>query len=34
LGLTLVEGALDQLSGAVRRARIDEARCADGAPLG
>jgi len=34
LGLALVEGALDQLSGAVRRARIDDSRCADGAPLG
>jgi len=34
LGLALARGALDELSGAVRRARIDEARCADGAPLG
>ena len=34
LGLALVEGALDNLQGAIRRAKIDEARCADGAPLG
>ena len=34
LGLALVDGALDDLSGPVRRARIDDARCADGAPLG
>ncbi len=34
LGLALAEGALDSLSGAIRRACIDDARCADGAPLG
>ena len=34
LGLSLADGALETLSGLVRRARIDEARCADGAPLG
>jgi predicted N-acetyltransferase YhbS len=33
LGLALAEGALDSLSGAIHRARIDDARCADGAPL-
>ena len=33
LGLALKDGGLD-LSGAVRRARIDHAICADGAPLG
>ncbi len=34
LGLALVEGALDALSGPVRRARIDQPVCPDGAPLG
>jgi predicted N-acetyltransferase YhbS len=34
LGLALVDGALETLSGAIRRARIDEPVCADGAPLG
>lgn len=34
LGLALVEGALETLSGPIRRARIDETPCADGAPLG
>ena len=34
LGLALVEGALEELSGDIRRAQIDEPRCADGAPLG
>ena len=34
LGLALVDGALDNLSGAIRRARIDDPYCADGAPLG
>jgi predicted N-acetyltransferase YhbS len=34
LGLALKDGALEKLSGAVRRARIDQAVCADGAPLG
>jgi hypothetical protein len=33
LGLALKEGGLEKLSGAVRRARIDHAICADGAPL-
>ena len=33
LGLALVEGALDALEGDVKRARIDAAVCADGAPL-
>ncbi|HEY3776622.1 MAG TPA: N-acetyltransferase [Rhizomicrobium sp.] len=33
LALALVEGALDSLGGEVRRARIDYAICADGAPL-
>jgi predicted N-acetyltransferase YhbS len=33
LGLALAEGALDALSGAVCRAGIDHAVCADGAPL-
>ncbi|HEY3636712.1 MAG TPA: N-acetyltransferase [Rhizomicrobium sp.] len=33
LGLALVAGALDTLSGDVRRARIDEPVCASGAPL-
>jgi len=34
LGLALMDGGLGNLSGAVRRARIDDAVCADGAPLG
>jgi hypothetical protein len=34
LGLALAEGALESLSGLIRRARIDEPHCADGAPLG
>lgn len=34
LGLALVDGALDSLEGAVRRARIDHPVCADGAALG
>ncbi len=34
LGLALANGALEKLSGPVRRARIDEPVCADGAPLG
>jgi len=34
LGLALVEGALDPLEGPVRRARIDDPVCADGAALG
>ena len=34
LGLALAEGALDELSGLIRRAGIDDPRCADGAPLG
>jgi predicted N-acetyltransferase YhbS len=34
LGLALKDGGLEKLSGAVRRARIDHAVCADGAPLG
>jgi predicted N-acetyltransferase YhbS len=34
LGLSLVPGALVNLSGMVRRARIDESVCAPGAPLG
>jgi predicted N-acetyltransferase YhbS len=33
LGLALKDGGLEKLSGAVRRARIDHAICADGAPL-
>jgi predicted N-acetyltransferase YhbS len=33
LGVALQEGALDALEGEVRRARIDEPKCADGAPL-
>ncbi|HEX4079051.1 MAG TPA: N-acetyltransferase [Rhizomicrobium sp.] len=33
LGLALVDGALDLLDGEVRRARIDDPVCADGAPL-
>ena len=34
LGLALKKGGLENLSGVVRRARIDHAVCADGAPLG
>jgi hypothetical protein len=34
LGLALVDGALETLSGPVRRARIDDAVSADGAALG
>ena len=34
LGLGLKQGGLENLSGAVRRARIDQPICADGAPLG
>ena len=34
LGLALADGALDALEGPVRRARIDDPVCADGAPLG
>jgi predicted N-acetyltransferase YhbS len=33
LGLALVEGTLDSLSGDVRRPRIDDPVCADGAPV-
>ena len=33
LGLALVDGALDDLNGDVRRARIDDPVCAGGAPL-
>jgi predicted N-acetyltransferase YhbS len=33
LGLALADGALASLTGEVRRARIDEPVCADGAPL-
>ena len=33
LGLALVVGALDSLGGDVRRARVDDPVCADGAPL-
>jgi predicted N-acetyltransferase YhbS len=33
LGLALVEGALDSLGGDVRRARIDDPVCADGAAV-
>jgi predicted N-acetyltransferase YhbS len=33
LGLALVEGGLDSLTGPVCRARIDDPICADGAPL-
>ena len=33
LGLALVDGALDLLEGELRRARIDNPVCADGAPL-
>jgi predicted N-acetyltransferase YhbS len=34
LGLALAPGALETLSGAIARARIDAPVCADGAPLG
>jgi predicted N-acetyltransferase YhbS len=34
LGLALSPGALDTLAGDVRRARIDEPVCAEGAPVG
>ena len=34
LGLALGNGALEKLFGPIRRARIDEPNCADGAPLG
>lgn len=34
LGLALADGALENLNGLIRRARIDEAVCADSAPLG
>lgn len=34
LGLALKEGGLEKLSGLVRRARLGNPRCADGAPLG
>src|SRR5579863_9792141 len=34
LGLALIPGALEKLSGSIRRARIDDPICADGAPLG
>jgi predicted N-acetyltransferase YhbS len=34
LGLALADGALEKLSGLIRRARIDEPVCADSAPLG
>lgn len=34
LGLALADGALETLQGAVRRARLDHAVCADGAGLG
>lgn len=34
LGLALKKGGLENLSGPVRRARIDDAVCADGAALG
>lgn len=34
LGLALTDGALENLSGLIRRARIDDAVCADSAPLG
>ena len=34
LGLALADGALENLDGLIRRARIDEAICADSAPLG
>jgi hypothetical protein len=32
--LALADGALDNLAGLIRRARIDDAVCADSAPLG
>jgi predicted N-acetyltransferase YhbS len=34
LGLALQDGALEKLSGPIGRAGIDDANCADGAPLG
>ncbi|HUJ02858.1 MAG TPA: N-acetyltransferase [Rhizomicrobium sp.] len=34
LGIALVDGALDALQGTVKRARIDEPVCADGAGVG
>ena len=34
LGLALADGALENLAGLIRRARIDDAVCADSAPLG
>jgi predicted N-acetyltransferase YhbS len=34
LGLALANGALEKLSGFIRRARIDDPVCADSAPLG
>ena len=34
LGLALAEGTLENLDGLIRRARIDDAVCADSAPLG
>ena len=34
LGLALTDGALENLNGLIRRARIDDAVCADSAPLG
>jgi hypothetical protein len=34
LGLALADGALDTLEGQIRRARLDNPVCADGAPLG
>ena len=34
LGLALADGALENLTGLIRRARIDDAVCADSAPLG
>ena len=34
LGLALADGALEKLNGLIRRARIDDAICADSAPLG
>lgn len=34
LGLALADGALENLTGLIHRARIDDAVCADSAPLG
>ena len=34
LGLALADGALENLNGLIRRARIDDAVCADSAPMG